>query len=238
MFKSSCSSSTPSSASSLLQSSNQNDQVKYKGVRKRKWGKWVSEIRLPNSRERIWLGSYDSAEKAARAFDAALFCLRGKNAKFNFADNPPDLVGGRSLTPAEIQVIASQHAKEYNHEQQPRGEGLIINEKEDELLQSDHQMMESEDTSPISSNSDGTFQNTDTINWSFLDLLEPNIGAAPVGSVPDYGLMLSSLDNLHEDLYMAPHLGSKVDDNVSGQQHGDDQNVDENFSHQSFLWNF
>ena len=45
-------------------------------MRKRKWGKWVSEIRLPNSRGRIWLGSHDTQEKAARAFDAALYCLR------------------------------------------------------------------------------------------------------------------------------------------------------------------
>jgi len=84
--------------------------VKYKGVRKRKWGKWVCEIRLPNSRERIWLGSHDSAEKAARAFDAALFCLRGRSAKFNFPDNPPEIAGGRSLTPSEIQAVATRFA--------------------------------------------------------------------------------------------------------------------------------
>ncbi|KAI4379585.1 hypothetical protein MLD38_005863 [Melastoma candidum] len=83
---------------------------KYKGVRKRKWGKWVSEIRLPNSRERIWLGSYDSAEKAARAFDAAQFCLRGRNARFNFPDDPPNIAGGRNLTPAEIQDAAARFA--------------------------------------------------------------------------------------------------------------------------------
>ncbi|KAJ9168084.1 hypothetical protein P3X46_019655 [Hevea brasiliensis] len=83
---------------------------KFKGVRKRKWGKWVSEIRLPNSRERIWLGSYDSAEKAAHAFDAALFCLRGRTAKFNFPNNPPLIVGGQSLSPPEIQVAAARFA--------------------------------------------------------------------------------------------------------------------------------
>ncbi|KAE8735289.1 ERF018 protein [Hibiscus syriacus] len=86
-------------------------ESKFKGVRKRKWGKWVSEIRLPNSRERIWLGSYDSAEKAARAFDAALFCLRGRSAKFNFPDNPPEIAGGRSLTRPQIQAAAARFAK-------------------------------------------------------------------------------------------------------------------------------
>lgn len=85
-------------------------EVRYKGVRKRKWGKYVSEIRLPNCRERIWLGSYDSAEKAARAFDAALFCLRGPSAAFNFPDHPPDISGGRSLTPPEIQAEAARYA--------------------------------------------------------------------------------------------------------------------------------
>ncbi|XP_010541700.1 PREDICTED: ethylene-responsive transcription factor ERF016-like [Tarenaya hassleriana] len=85
---------------------------KYKGVRKRKWGKWVSEIRLPNSRERIWLGSFDTAEKAARAFDAALYCLRGPGASFNFPANPPEIPGGCSLTPPEIQAGASRFANE------------------------------------------------------------------------------------------------------------------------------
>ncbi|CAH8357286.1 unnamed protein product [Eruca vesicaria subsp. sativa] len=84
--------------------------TKYKGVRKRKWGKWVSEIRLPNSRERIWLGSYDSPEKAARAFDAALFCLRGNNANFNFPDNPPVISGGRNMSRSEIREAAARFA--------------------------------------------------------------------------------------------------------------------------------
>lgn len=85
-------------------------QSKYKGVRKRKWGKWVSEIRLPNSRERIWLGSYDTPEKAARAFDAALFCLRGGGAKFNFPDNPPVISNGRNLSRSEIREAAARFA--------------------------------------------------------------------------------------------------------------------------------
>ncbi|XP_051113799.1 ethylene-responsive transcription factor ERF017-like [Andrographis paniculata] len=100
-----------------LSLSPETSSCKYKGVRKRKWGKYVCEIRLPNSRERIWLGSYDTAEKAARAFDAALFCLRGSKAKFNFPENPPDIAGARSMKPAEIQAAAARFA---NAEPLPR----------------------------------------------------------------------------------------------------------------------
>ncbi|MBO8590056.1 AP2/ERF family transcription factor, partial [Staphylococcus aureus] len=50
----------------------------------------MAEVRLPNSRERIWLGSYETAEMAARAYDAAVFCLRGASAKFNFPETPPE----------------------------------------------------------------------------------------------------------------------------------------------------
>ncbi|KAI3893981.1 hypothetical protein MKX03_025287 [Papaver bracteatum] len=52
----------------------------YKGVRMRKWGKWVSEIRVPKSRDMIWLGSYETAEKAAKAYVAVVFCITGGGA--------------------------------------------------------------------------------------------------------------------------------------------------------------
>lgn len=86
-------------------------QRKYKGVRWRKWGRWVSEIRLPNSRERIWLGSYDTPEKAARAFDAAYLCLRGPGRAdgLNFPDSPPD-VARRTSDPQEVYAAAESHA--------------------------------------------------------------------------------------------------------------------------------
>eukprot|EP01018_Ginkgo_biloba_P027614 Gb_01210 [translate_table: standard] len=84
----------------------------FKGVRMRKWGKWVSEVRLPNSRARIWLGSYDTPEKAARAYDAAVYCLRGPKAKFNFPNSPPEIQNASSLSNPQIQEAAARFARE------------------------------------------------------------------------------------------------------------------------------
>ncbi|XP_057953756.1 ethylene-responsive transcription factor ERF015 [Malania oleifera] len=85
----------------------------YKGVRMRSMGRWVSEIRIPKTKTRIWLGSYDAPEKAARAYDAALYCVRGVRGLFNFpADKKPELpdalVG--SLSKNAIKAIAESFA--------------------------------------------------------------------------------------------------------------------------------
>ncbi|KAE9594607.1 hypothetical protein Lal_00037504 [Lupinus albus] len=152
----------------------QQEPGRFVGVRKRPWGRYAAEIRDPTTKERHWLGTFDTAEEAALAYDRAAFSIKGSQARTNFIYSHNNSTTFHNLlTPMQVQSLLPTPQFITNTQNTSHFSNAMCDETETETETA---------YAYASPKDDNFFFSNDSNNSGYLECIVPDSCLRPVSS--------------------------------------------------------
>ncbi|RZC71758.1 hypothetical protein C5167_034926 [Papaver somniferum] len=145
---------------------------RFVGVRQRQSGRWVAEIKDTIQKIRVWLGTFDTAEEAARAYDEAACLLRGSNTRTNFWPPPP-----QSSSPSSTPALPTKISNLLMMRLKARNDSMLVSPKKHSLQPLSQQRNQQQQQQGKQRNDYGVVEKQNQAELVSDILIEPSTGS-------------------------------------------------------------